>query len=100
MRTRPVISGLAIALVVATVALVAAVRRGAYSARAGRPTAAADTPASPDHRGGDVMGTTLFRNMAKRENPVVVYITTERGLEAPEGTEFSEGDDFLQRFFG
>jgi serine protease Do len=47
-----------------------------------------------------MMDTALFRNMAKRENPVVVYITTQSRLEVPEPTELFDGDDFLRRFFG
>ncbi|MGH9410390.1 MAG: S1C family serine protease, partial [Vicinamibacterales bacterium] len=61
--------------------------------------------------GGQVVTTGLFRSIAKRENPIVVAITTESRVKAPDMSQFfgngqnggqNGGDEnnFLQRFFG
>jgi len=47
---------------------------------------------------GIPMDTNLFRNIAREENPVVVYITTESHVKAPAQKQF--GNDFFQQFFG
>jgi len=48
---------------------------------------------------GDVMNTDLFRRIANRKNPVVVFITTK--IRQPELDEdLSGGGDFFRRFFG
>jgi serine protease Do len=48
----------------------------------------------------DVMTTGLFRTIAKRENPVVVAITTKSRVKAPDLSQFFGSDDFFQQFFG
>lgn len=52
-------------------------------------------PAGQDH----IAGVTLFRDIVRRQNPVVVSITTESRVSAPEVSQFS-GDEFFRRFFG
>ena len=49
---------------------------------------------------GEVVTTDLFRNIAKRENPVVVAITTESRVKTPDMGQMFGDQDFLQRFFG
>jgi serine protease Do len=49
---------------------------------------------------GEVMGTYLFRNIVKRENPVVVSITTEAHVSTSDLDEMFGGNDFFRRFFG
>ncbi len=49
---------------------------------------------------GVPMDTNLFRNIAKEENPVVVYITTESHVKTPPTSQFFGGNDFFQQFFG
>lgn len=48
----------------------------------------------------DVVTTGLFRSIAKRENPIVVAITTESRIKAPDVRQLFGNDDFFQRFFG
>jgi serine protease Do len=93
--------GLMIALVAVTAALVTAMRRdrGPEPLQGKRADAVQQTRADGETR-SQAMDTALFRNMARRENPVVVYITTQSRLEMPELTEFLDGEDFLQRMFG
>ena len=110
MGKRWAVYGLVIALVAVAVGIVAAMRRVPEAAQPTRAVASAAQPAPTPARTetdnnaapvrGAVMDTALFRNMATRENPVVVYITTKSRMEAPELTEFNAGDDFLRRFFG
>jgi len=50
--------------------------------------------------GGDVVTTGLFRTIAKRQNPLVVAITTQSHVKSTDFSQFSEGDDFFSRFFG
>lgn len=82
----------------------------AYGTAAGRGTASGsgrmkvDASDLPQTASGDisgrVMNTSLFRTIAKRENPVVVFITVQSRTRAPEMTQFFGGDDFFRRFFG
>jgi serine protease Do len=44
--------------------------------------------------------THLFRSIAKRENPMVVAITTQARVNAMRPTDSSDPDDFFRRFFG
>jgi serine protease Do len=44
--------------------------------------------------------TSLFRNIVKRENPVVVSINTQSHVRPPDVDDFFGGDDFFRRFFG
>ncbi len=112
MTRRWTVYALVIALVAIAVGLVAAKRRAPESSQRGRaatttatragtaPPRPESAPARTDTDGrGAVMDTALFRNIARRENPIVVYITTQTRVE-PELTQFSGGDDFLRRFFG
>jgi serine protease Do len=100
MQKRWLVYALGIVLVALTVGLVTAMRRGPNFASAARSGATAQ-PAAADGGGrSEMMNMRLFRNMAKRENPVVVYITTQTRLQVPELTEYSDGEGFLQRFFG
>jgi serine protease Do len=46
------------------------------------------------------MNTNLFRDIVKRENPVVVSITTQSRVRTPDTDELFGGDDFFRRFFG
>jgi serine protease Do len=50
--------------------------------------------------GGDVVTTGLFRTIAKRQNPLVVAITTQSHVKSTDTSQFSGGDDFFSRFFG
>jgi serine protease Do len=49
---------------------------------------------------GDVVTTGLFRSIAKRENPIVVAITTESRMKSPDLTQQFGHDDFFRQFFG
>lgn len=53
---------------------------------------------------GTVVTTDMFRNIAKKENPVVVAITTESRVKNQDMGQMFGGDqggqDFLRRFFG
>jgi serine protease Do len=101
MRRHWTVYALVIALVAVTAALVTAMRRdrGLEPGQGRRTDAVQQTGAGGAAR-SQAMDTALFRNMAQRENPAVVYITTQSRLDEPEVTEFFDGDDFLQRFFG
>src|SRR5690348_3900662 len=49
---------------------------------------------------GEVVTTDLFRNIAKRENPVVVAITTKSRVNSPDMSQFGGDQDFFRHFFG
>ncbi len=49
---------------------------------------------------GDIMNTHLFRNITRRQNPVVVFITTQSCLREPDLSQYFGPDDFFRRFFG
>ena len=70
--------------------------RTAASTQAAGTTGTRGASASRD----DVVTTNLFRNIVKRENPVVVSITTQSRVRTPDLDELSSGDDFFRRFFG
>jgi serine protease Do len=53
----------------------------------------------PDTR-GEVLTTTLFRNIAKQQNPVVVAVTSESHLNEQDLKQLFGDDDLLSRFFG
>jgi hypothetical protein len=97
MQKRRTVYVVAILLVALAVGLVIAIRRGPDPS--GRADLFAQTRAAAGAR-RNVIDTALFRTIAKRQNPIVVYITTQTRLQAPDLTEFFEGDDFLRRFFG
>jgi S1-C subfamily serine protease len=46
------------------------------------------------------MTTGLFRTIAKRENPIVVAITTQSRVKTPDVPQPFDSDDFFWRFFG
>jgi S1-C subfamily serine protease len=65
-----------------------------------RAVGTAGTRTASDSR-DDVVTTSLFRNIVKRENPVVVSITTQSRVRTPDLDEvFGGDDDFFRRFFG
>ena len=65
-----------------------------------KPSQQPATPAQPKvEPPGIPMDTNLFRNIAARENPVVVFITTESRTSGQEGPS-SPDEDFFRRFFG
>src|SRR5690242_19810157 len=55
-------------------------------------------PAAPTR--GEAMNTHLFRNIAKAENPVVVYIMTQTRVQSSDDQSGGPGGDFFQQFFG
>ena len=66
------------------------------------PSSSAQTVAVPPANSAPLTGpidATTFRNIAKSQAPVVVYIQTT-GRARRELTEFSGGDDLFRRFFG
>jgi serine protease Do len=98
-------------LMLSIVALILAVVAVSFAASTrlsseGRPTNVAATPAAgirPADRAdpSDAMASGLFRTIAKRENPIVVAITTQSRIKAPpRATQLSDSDDFFWRFFG
>jgi serine protease Do len=71
------------------------------------PREAAVTPAAPtvvdtpdQTRSNDVVGTPVFRDIVKSQNPVVVSITTESKVQTPLAGQMPGDDDFFRRFFG
>jgi serine protease Do len=64
----------------------------------GSPPAAASSTADA----GEVVTTGLFRSIAKRENPMVVAITTQSHVRTSDLNQLfgNGGDDFFNRFFG
>jgi serine protease Do len=62
-------------------------------------TAGSASPTDSDTR-GEVVTTTLFRNIAKQENPVVVAVTSESHLNDEDLKQLFGDDDFFSRFFG
>ncbi|MCC7418623.1 MAG: trypsin-like peptidase domain-containing protein [Acidobacteria bacterium] len=84
------------------VALVALVRSQGQALAATSSTIVDQRPAATTGTldSGEPIDTHLFRNIVKRENPVVVSITTESRVR-PSQTDNSFGpDDFFGRFFG
>jgi serine protease Do len=88
-----------VTLAVLAVAYVSAVRRGVVSESATKADATSPLKTSDDVH-GSIMDTSLFRTIAKRENPMVVFITVQSRTRAPDMTQFFGGDDFFSRFFG
>ncbi|PWT82803.1 MAG: hypothetical protein C5B57_08070 [Blastocatellia bacterium] len=73
---------------------------GAASQPATKNANAASPHRTGDDVSGSIMNTSLFRTIAKRENPVVVFITVQSRRRVPTTTQFFDGDDFFGRFFG
>jgi serine protease Do len=90
---------LILVVIALSVGLVLAVRREPEPPPAGGGGVTSSAPAEGGPRSATA-DTGLFRSMAKRENPIVVYITTQSRIELPIPAEFDEGDSFLRRFFG
>jgi serine protease Do len=92
-----------VAMVVSVVAVAfAASTRLNYEAHAKSVAPTGATRVMPADRvdESDAMTNGLFRTIAKRQNPIVVAITTQSRVTAPAETQFSGGDDFFWRFFG
>jgi serine protease Do len=97
MSKRTAIYLIVVLVAVSTIALVAARRQGNPSSEpASTPTSSNQAPAARD----EVVGNSVFRDIVRRQNPVVVSITTEARVRAPEMTQFFGDDDFFGRFFG
>jgi serine protease Do len=64
-----------------------------------RTAASSATSIDPGDR-GEVVTTGLFRSIAKRENPLVVAITTQSRVKTPDFHRLFGNDDFFRRFFG
>jgi Do/DeqQ family serine protease len=103
--------GIVVVVILIAVAIVFATSRrrvlhGAGTAQV--PTTTAGAVATSGTRAGDTSGedddrpvtTHLFRAIAKRENPMVVAITTQARVNAVQPTDSSGPDDFFRRFFG
>src|SRR5262245_10786771 len=60
---------------------------------------ASTAPREPD-AGGEILTTTLFRNIAKQQNPVVVAVTSESHLNEQDLKQLFGDDDLFSRFFG
>jgi Do/DeqQ family serine protease len=86
-----VIAALSLALYRASTRTEAAAGRAA-------PQRAPEAAAMADR--GDIVNTHLFRNIARRENPVVVSITTQSRIREPDLSPYFGPDDFFRRFFG
>jgi serine protease Do len=95
-----------IAIVVIFVAIVAGIgvtalrRAGGSRSQEDNTAAAAPVGTAGVHDDSDQVVTTgLFRGIAKRENPIVVAITTAQHVQTPDLPQFGE-NDFFHRFFG
>ena len=95
------LSIVAVILSVVAVSFAASTRLSSEARPANVAPAAAThmTPADRVDR-SDAMSNGLFRTIAKRENPIVVAITTQSHVKTPEGTRLFDSDDFFWRFFG
>jgi serine protease Do len=93
---------LAVILAAAAVTFSAAFRRNSTAEPASTRSGSSATTATAEHPDdrGDVMTTDLFRKIAKRENPVVVAITTQSHVKTPDVTQFFGNGDFFGQFFG
>jgi S1-C subfamily serine protease len=100
MRKSLMLSIVALVLSVVAVSFAASIRLSSE----GRPTNAAASATHMTHADridrSDAVTGGLFRTIAKRENPIVVAITTQSRVTAADVTQFSDSDDFFWRFFG
>jgi serine protease Do len=99
MRKQVVVT-IAIILVALTVGYVSGMQQAVVSEPATARGDATSGPRTADDVSGPTTNTSLFRTIAKRENPVVVFITIQSRTRAPDMTQFFGGDDFFWRFFG
>jgi serine protease Do len=102
---RVVLISLVIVGVAAVAIGLAAASRGNVGPPLGRSTSAAGVSGASRLNdldpSGEVLTTGLFRAIAKRENPMVVAITTEARIKPSDIQQFFGGDDdFFSRFFG
>ncbi len=105
MRTRNIaIYTLIAAIVVLSIALIRASNRTESTPRnstaASSPSSSTTTRNSSASDRGEPVYTHLFRDIARRENPVVVFITTQSRLREPDLAQYFGSDDFFRRFFG
>ncbi len=102
-RMLPVV--LTVLIIAAAVAVATAVRKAppAGSSNTTAANTSAASAAADRHDDDQVVTTGLFRSIAKRENPVVVAITTQSHVKTPDVSSFFGGggdNDFFRRFFG
>jgi serine protease Do len=101
MRKEVVVKTILIILFALAVAYDTAASRGFVSGSSPKRVAATNvSQAASAETSERVMNTSLFRTIAKRENPVVVFITVQSRTRTPDMTQFFGGDDFFWRFFG
>jgi len=98
MRKQVAVRTIAIVLGVLAVAYVSTMRPRTLSEPSVAP-ANSTTQRTQDDDTGAIMNTSLFRTIAKQQNPVVVFITVQ-SRTPPDMRQFSSGDDFFWRFFG
>src|SRR5919198_2462830 len=100
MRKHLFVAVLAVIIAAAAVVFVAAWRNPRQDAVAAprAPVFVGTAGGRDDH--GDVVTTGLFRSIAKRENPVVVAITTQSRVKTPDFNQLFRNDEFFWRFFG
>jgi Do/DeqQ family serine protease len=92
---------LALIIVSAGVVFVAARRNSPTNRGAAHETAPPPVATTGDAGSrGDVVTTGLFRAIAKRENPVVVAITTESRVKTADLQQTFGNNDFFRQFFG
>jgi S1-C subfamily serine protease len=96
-RKNVTIYSLLVIIAMSVALLRASKRTDASTVRAGEQRA---TNAETTADRGAMMNTHLFRNIARRENPVVVFITTQSRLREPDVSQYLGPDDFFRRFFG
>jgi serine protease Do len=102
MRHRSIAYLIVIVAVVSTVAIIAATRLGSSFGNQDNQTGtqgAVGTTGRTATATEDVAGLTIFREIVRRQNPVVVSIMTESRVRAPEFSQFDD-DEFFRRFFG
>jgi serine protease Do len=93
-------------IVIATAITVVAIRRndgqGERSSTRPDPAASTDRAVSGGEAGDsrEPMTLSLFRQIARRENPMVVAITTQSRIASPDISQFFGGNDFFNQFFG
>jgi serine protease Do len=96
-RKNVAIFTLIVIIAVLAVALLRVSRRTEASTARVDPTTPPATAKTNDR--SEVVTTHLFRNIARRENPVVVFITTQAHTREPDLTQYFGSDDFFRRFF-
>jgi serine protease Do len=86
-------------IAVLSIALYRASIRSEGASSGPTPQQSTTKPATAENR-GEMMNTHLFRTIARRQNPVVVFITTQSRLREEDVTQEFGPDDFFRRFFG